>query len=79
MPENVAEAILTARKCIEINQKVGLHWTTLGEALEASDDLDGAVEAYQKALELDPVEKHAIGHLQRLGKPIRRDSSEKNG
>jgi tetratricopeptide (TPR) repeat protein len=44
----------------------GMYHTTLGEALEASGNADGAVAEYRKALALDPKERNAAGHLQRL-------------
>lgn len=39
---------------------------SLGEVLEHLGDIEGAVEAYRKALELDPEFEHAAERLEEL-------------
>nr|MDO8088346.1 tetratricopeptide repeat protein [Candidatus Sigynarchaeum springense] len=74
----LAEAIDHARRAIDLAPAEGLYHTTLGEALEASGDMDSAIAKYQKALELDPNEKYAIRYLHRLGKPFKESKIESN-
>ncbi|NMC03986.1 MAG: tetratricopeptide repeat protein [Candidatus Lokiarchaeota archaeon] len=53
-----------------------------GEALEMAGGIDEAIQAYKKALELDPAEKKAIAGLQRLGQSLpdgTRAPEKKNG
>ncbi len=64
----LSDALAHARKAIELAPDVALYHTTLGEALEASGDVEGAVSAYKEALGLDPKEKYAIEYLERLGR-----------
>ncbi len=64
----LSDALAHARKAIELAPDEALYHTTLGEALEASGDVEGAVAAYKKALGLDPKEKCAIEYLERLGR-----------
>nr|MDO8087158.1 tetratricopeptide repeat protein [Candidatus Sigynarchaeum springense] len=68
----ILDAIDAARNAISLSPDIAIFHTTLGEALEANKDLDGAIAAYHKALELDPNEEYAIKYLLRLGKLTRK-------
>jgi len=59
-------AIECARKALAIESKNDTNWTTLGEALEAAGDVSGAIDAYRKARAINPGEKDAAAHLERL-------------
>lgn len=49
-----AEAITHARSAIEINPNAVDAWHTLGELLQSQADFEGAVAAFQRALQLKP-------------------------
>ncbi|MEX2681534.1 MAG: tetratricopeptide repeat protein [Candidatus Sigynarchaeota archaeon] len=70
-PAILSDAIEAAKKAISLDPGCGLYHTTLGEALEASGDVDKAIIEYEKALELDPKEDYAKEYLQRLGRLAR--------
>jgi tetratricopeptide (TPR) repeat protein len=62
----IMEAIHAARQAIELAPEVGFYHTTLGEAFEASGNIEGAIKEYYKALDLDPTEDFALEYLKRL-------------
>ena len=56
----LAEAIAAYRRCLEQDPGHVNAWSGLAMALARSDDLDGAIEAGRKAVELEPEEP--LGH-----------------
>ena len=54
------EAIAAYRRCLELDPSQVNAWSGLAMALARSDDLDGAIEAGRKAIELEPDEP--LGH-----------------
>ncbi len=61
-------AVAAAKKAIALSPNIALFQATLGEALEARGDLDGAALAYIDALSLDGNESWSIEHLTRIFK-----------
>jgi tetratricopeptide (TPR) repeat protein len=55
-----ADAIDAYRRCLELDAGLANAWSGLAMALARSDDLDGAIEAARKAIELEPDEP--LGH-----------------
>jgi len=55
-----AEAIGAYRRCLELDPGLANAWSGLAMALARSDDLDGAIEAGRKAIEIEPEEP--LGH-----------------
>ncbi len=56
----MSEAIAAYRRCLELDPSHANAWSGLAMALARSDDLDGAIEAGRKAVELEPDEP--LGH-----------------
>lgn len=56
----LAEAVAAYRRCLELDPEQVNAWSGLAMALARSDDLDGAIEAGLRAVELDPDEP--LGH-----------------
>ena len=55
-----AEAIAAYRRCLEADSGHANAWSGLAMALSRTGDLDGAIEAGRKAVELEPDEP--LGH-----------------
>src|SRR5271157_533476 len=62
----IYDAIKAAEKATFLTPANATFWTTLGEAIEASGDKQGAADKYRNALILDPKEKYAQEHLDKL-------------
>ncbi|MEE9230516.1 MAG: S41 family peptidase [Acidobacteriota bacterium] len=61
-----AEAELQFRTAIELNEdpaRETVLWVGLGEALERGNHREEAVQCYERALQLDPTSRRALGHL----------------
>ncbi len=54
------QAVAGYRRCLEVDPGNANAWSGLAMALSRLDDLDGAIEAGRKAVELDPDEP--LGH-----------------
>ncbi len=68
-----SEAVSQLRRVVEIDPSRGAAYFYLGEALNKTDDLYGAMAAYQRAAELMPEHSRALYGLgivyDRLGRP----------
>ncbi len=60
------EAIAEYRKAIDLDARNADAYYNLGITLEAISDQDGARDAFEKALELEPENKGAREHYDRL-------------
>jgi tetratricopeptide (TPR) repeat protein len=60
------EAIAGYRRAIEADPELPIAWNGLAMALEKSGDIDGAVEAGQRLIELDPDDVLAHTSLSRF-------------
>ena len=61
-----AEAELQFRTAIELNEdpaREAVLWVGLGEALERGNHRGEAVQCYERALQLNPASRRALGHL----------------
>ncbi len=54
------EAVASYRRSIEADPSLAIAWNGLAMALEKQGDLDGAIEAGKRLVELDPED--ALGH-----------------
>lgn len=52
--ERLDEAITTYRRALEIDAGLAIAWNGLGMALAQKGDLDGAIEAGRRLVELEP-------------------------
>lgn len=60
------QAVLEYRRAVELDPKNCDAYYNLGIALETMNDLEGAREAFEKLLEIDPEYKGALEHYDRL-------------
>jgi tetratricopeptide (TPR) repeat protein len=51
---------------LERRREAAQQWQQAGGALKASDDLDGALRCFQRAIDLDPLAKHLVAEIVRL-------------
>jgi Flp pilus assembly protein TadD len=67
------EAIPHLRRVVEVDPSRATAWDALGEALNHVDDLDGALQAFQRSAELRPTNPRALRGLgvvyDRLNRP----------
>lgn len=58
--DRVDEAVATYRRAVEADPELAIAWNGLAMALAQQEDLDGAIEAAKKLVELEPDEP--LGH-----------------
>jgi len=58
--DRLNEAIATYRQALDVDPKLAIAWNGLAMALAQNGDLDGALEAAHKLVELEPDEP--LGH-----------------
>ena len=58
--DRLSEAIATYRQALDVDPKLAIAWNGLAMALAQNGDLDGALEAARKLVELEPDEP--LGH-----------------
>ena len=58
--DRLDEAVATYRRALEADPGLGIAWNGLAMALAQQEDLDGAIEAAKKLVELEPDEP--LGH-----------------
>lgn len=58
--DRLNEAIATYRQALDVDPKLAIAWNGLAMALAQNGDLDGALEAARKLVELEPDEP--LGH-----------------
>lgn len=63
---DVAEARELVERAVAMNGEEAAFWVALGEVREASEDVDGARAAFERALELDPEARGAAAALDAL-------------
>ena len=56
----IDEAVAGYRRAVALDPKLAIAWNGLAMALEKAGDLDGAIEAANRLIELEPDE--ALGH-----------------
>ena len=65
--ERVTSFLSGNKNFVALAPKAYTAWNTLGAIHEALGHKDKALEAYQKAMALDPKHQTSRGHLKRLG------------
>jgi len=63
---NLADAVALYRQAIEADPAFPLAWNALSLALSKSGDLDGAIEAGRRLIELEPDDALSHTNLSRL-------------
>jgi Flp pilus assembly protein TadD len=58
--DRLEEAVATYRRAIEADPQLAIAWNGLAMALAQQEDLDGAIEAAERLVELEPDD--ALGH-----------------
>ncbi len=58
--DRLSEAIETYRRCLELDSELAIAWNGLAMALAQQGDLDAAIEAGRRLVELEPDEP--LGH-----------------
>lgn len=61
-----AEAIALYRRALENDERLAIAWNGLSMALAQSGDLDGAIEAARKLVEIEPDDPLSHTNLSRL-------------
>lgn len=70
--DRLAEAVARYREALDVDPRLSIAWNGLAMALARQEDLEGAIEAAKKLVELEPDEP--LGHTslsifyQRLGR-----------
>lgn len=58
--DRLEEALAGYRRALELDPELAIAWNALAMALEKQGDLDGAIEAAERLVRLDPDD--ALGH-----------------